>query len=268
METENSNLISNCNHNNHDNHSNHNNYENHELIDIQEKFKNDKELIKNKIEELKMNLKSLEDILIMFITNTQNTNKEIYEKIFQLQEEILNNEFFIQNNLAKEFQKLFKILIFLSSQIDTQHKEFKQKIFEILNEFKNLKILSSEIDLKTLDLIEELISKLLKFTNDYNKNFIELQENQKKNNNLIESKIEALENRINKIDTKTKKTKTIKINKLPQEINNFKDLIKNMLKGNFFTYVFSLIIIIFILLILKKIDIEMYEFIKNLIQHS
>jgi len=257
METENSNLVSYI----------YDNYDNYELIKIHEKFKNDKELVKNKIEELKINLKNLEEILIMFITNTQNTNKEIYEKIFQLQEEILNNEFFIQNNLAKEFQKLFKILIFLSSQVDTQQKEFKQKIFEILNEFKNLKLLASEIDLKTLDLIEELISKLLEFTNDYNKNLIELQENQKKNNNLIESKIEALENKINKIDTKSKKTKIVKINKFPQKINNIKDIIKNILRGNFLTYIFSLIVIVFILVILKKIDIEVYEFVKSLLQH-
>ena len=112
--------------------------------------------IKNIHDEIRHELKIIENNLYALFSEEK--SDEFYEKIFDLQDDIVRNKYFIENGLNQEFSKLFKILIFMSSKIDTNHKEFKKKIFDILSKFKDNKE-------KTLDLSDNYIEYLDELAN-------------------------------------------------------------------------------------------------------
>jgi len=118
-----------------------------------QKIKNDIDLISD---EIKNELKLIESNLYALFDSNDHSD-ELYQKILNMQDDILNNPFFIEHGLSQEFNKLFKILIFLSSKIDTNDKEFKKKMFDILSKFKENKEKSVELSKYYIEYLNELL---------------------------------------------------------------------------------------------------------------
>ena len=120
-----------------------------------ESIQNKSNDIKTITDEIRHELRIIENNLYALFS--EDKSDEFYEKIFDLQDDIVKNKFFIENGLSQEFNKLFKVLIFMSSKIDTNHKEFKKKIFDILSKFKDNKEKTLTLSDNYIEYLDELV---------------------------------------------------------------------------------------------------------------
>jgi hypothetical protein len=134
--------------------------------------------LKNLNDDIKNDLHTLEHQLYSILDNTKD-DIEFFDNLFKIQDEISKNSVFRENGISDEFYKLFKILIFLSSKIDTRDKEFRTKLFNILNDFKTAKQNMIDLSENYIDLFEKLIDLFEKQSkpkpqNTFFKNIIEI----------------------------------------------------------------------------------------------
>ena len=180
--------------------------------------------LKDMTHDVKEDIYKLEKQMYSILDNPKD-DIQFFESLFNIQEEISKNPAFHENGITEEFYKLFKILIFLSSKIDTRDKEFRSKLFNILEDFKNSK-----------------------------KNMIDLSDNYIE---LFERLIKLLENKKDKNDQK-------KITEEPKKQNNFfKNIIDLSTKSKPIGIAFSIIIVFLFIFIIKVIDQTIYDDIKK-----
>jgi len=123
----------------------------------------DKTITHVEIDKIKENLKELK-IELFELLNHNNINPEtFFEKILNIQNQILSSNEIKNAQLEKEFSEVIKTINFLNSKQDTQIKEVKNKIINILRVYLELKeklISITEYNLKKTDILYEMIFEL------------------------------------------------------------------------------------------------------------
>jgi len=131
----------------------------------------------DKIKETNLILKKEIEILekqLQLLPENKNNDNEFFEKLFEIQEQISQNRINDDPELITEFNKLFKMLIFLSSKIDTRDKDFRKKLFNILNEFTDSKKNFIELSEHYISLFEEIIKLLSQEKKSWVDKFIDI----------------------------------------------------------------------------------------------
>jgi hypothetical protein len=131
----------------------------------------------NKIKETNIALKKEIEIIekqMQILLENKNNDNEFFEKLFDIQEQIIQSKMVEDPELVAEFHKLFKMMIFLSSKMDTRDKDFRKKIFNILNDFTENKKNLIELSEYYILLFEEIIKILTQEKKSWFNGFIDV----------------------------------------------------------------------------------------------
>jgi len=114
--------------------------------------------IKEKINKLK------EELLVILVENVN--PEEFFDKILEIQNDLISSPNIKEGNLEKEFSKLIKTLNFLNSKQDTQLKETKTKLIKLLENYIETKEKLLEITEHNVKKTEALQQALIELKND------------------------------------------------------------------------------------------------------
>jgi len=123
----------------------------------------DKTITHDEIGKIKENLKELKIELFELLNHNNIDPETFFEKILNIQNQILSSNEIKNAQLEKEFSEVIKTINFLNSKQDTQIKEVKNKIINILRVYLELKeklISITEYNLKKTDILYEMIFEL------------------------------------------------------------------------------------------------------------
>jgi len=186
------------------------------------------------IQKLKEKLKQIKEQLYkMLMTNSD--NKEFFDEIFNLQNEVLSSEDIREARLEKEFNQILKVLNLLHSIQDSRLKNIKEEVLSLLQDY--------------LDTKEQLL---------------ELTEINCTSLQLIKKTVEEIKNEINQMKNKSKRFQ----NTFIAIFNVFGKILKvpivQKAVGIFFMIFFAILFLYFI----KHLDKDLYNDTKDLIKNT
>ena len=186
------------------------------------------------IKKLKEKLKQIKEQLYKILM-TNNDNKDFFDEIFNLQNEVLSSEDIREARLEKEFNQILKVLNLLHSIQDSKLKNIKEEVLSLLQDY--------------LDTKEQILE-----LTEINCNTLQ----------LIKKTIDEIKNEINQIKNRSKRIQ----NTFIAFFNVFGKILKipiiQKITGIFFMIIFAVLILYFI----KHLDKDLYNDTKDLIKNT